>query len=116
REHLPAGAEARLGPISTGLGEIYMWTVELDANAAAAPGGPGWQPDGAYRTPEGEILATPLEQAAYLRSVQDWIIRPQLKTVPGVAGIDAIGGYVKHYQVEPDPRKLVSYGFTFHDL
>ena len=47
---------------------------------------------------------------------QDWIIRPQLKSVPDVAGVDAIGGYVKQYHVQPDPRKLVAYGLTFHDV
>src|SRR4029077_13177490 len=45
-----------------------------------------------------------------------WIIRPQLKGVPGVAGIDAIGGWVKQYHVQPDPRRLVAYGLTFHDV
>ena len=57
-----------------------------------------------------------VERAAYLRTVQDWIIRPQLKSLDGVAGVDAIGGYVKQYHVQPDPMKLVSYGLTFHDL
>ena len=61
-------------------------------------------------------LTTPLERAAYLRTVQDWIIRPQLKGLEGVAGVDAIGGYVKQYHVQPDPMKLVSYGLTFQDL
>jgi len=51
-------------------------------------GKPGWQPDGSYLTPEGQRLKTELEQTAYLRTVQDWIIRPLVKTVPGVAGVD----------------------------
>jgi hypothetical protein len=76
----------------------------------------GWQADGSYLTPEGRRLTTPLERAAYLRTVQDWIIRPQLKGLDGVAGVDAIGGYVKQYHVQPDPMKLVSYGLTFQDL
>ena len=95
---MPPGAEPRMGPISTGLGEIYMWTVEYrrpDGGAPVHDGRPGWQRDGTYLTPEGKRLATELERAAYLRTVQDWIIRPQLKTVPGVAGVDAIGGYVE---------------------
>jgi heavy metal efflux system protein len=50
----------------------------------------------------------PLERAAYLRTVQDWIIRPQLKGLDGVAGVDAIGGYVKQSHVQPDPMKLTS--------
>ena len=52
-----------------------------------------------YHTPEGQRLVNDLERAAYLRTVQDWIIQPQLKSVEGVAGIDAIGGYVKQYHV-----------------
>jgi heavy metal efflux system protein len=120
REGLPAGAEPRMGAISTGLGEIYMWTVEYEhpgGEGAQAPAGEtGRQPDGAYLTPEGELLRSDVEKAAYLRTIQDWVIRPQIKSVVGVAGVDAIGGYVKQYHVQPDPRKLVAYGLTFHDL
>ncbi len=120
RESLPPGAEPTMGPIATGLGEIYMWTVGFDQpdgkGAEVGEGEPGWQADGSYRTPEGERLRTAVERAAYLRTVQDWIIRPQLKSVPGVAGVDSIGGYVKQYQVRPDPEKLVGYGLTFHDV
>ena len=48
--------------------------------------------------------------------MQDWIIRPQLKGLEGVAGVDAIGGYVKQYHVQPDPMKLIAYGLTFQDI
>jgi cobalt-zinc-cadmium resistance protein CzcA len=119
REHFPHGAEPMMGAISTGLGEVYMWTVEYAPRPQSAPHAsntPGWQADGAYLTPEGTRLTTPLERAAYLRTVQDWIIRPQLKGLKGVAGVDTIGGYVKQYHVQPDPMKLVSYGLTFQDL
>ena len=120
RENLPASAEPRMGPISTGLGEVYMWTVDYEhpdgEGAAVSEGSPGWQSDGSYLTPEGEHLRTEIEKAAYLRTVQDWIIRPQLKGVTGVAGVDAIGGYVKQYHVQPDPRQLVAHGLTFQDL
>lgn len=120
RENLPAGAEPKMGAISTGLGEIYMWAVEYEhpdgQGADVLPGEPGWQSDGSYLTPEGESLRSEVERAAYLRTVEDWVIRPQIKSVSGVAGVDAIGGYVKQYNVEPDPRKLVAYGLTFHDL
>ncbi|MEE8169362.1 MAG: efflux RND transporter permease subunit, partial [Phycisphaerae bacterium] len=116
---LPPGAKPTMGPIATGLGEIYMWTVAYETpdgdGAAAHDGRPGRQRDGTYLTPERELLRTDVEQAAYLRTVQDWIIRPQLKGVEGVAGVDAIGGYVKQYHVQPDPMKLVSFGLTFHD-
>ena len=77
---------------------------------------PGWQSDGTYLTPEKQRLATPLARATYLRTVQDWIIRPQLKNIEGIAGVDAIGGYVKQYHVQPDPMELVAYGLTFQDI
>lgn len=120
KESLPTGVDPRLGAISTGLGEIYMWTVEYEhpggKGAALADSAPGWQVDGSYLTPEGQRLATPIAQAAYLRTVQDWIISPQLKGVKGVAGVDAIGGYVKQYHVQPDPAKLVSLDLSFNDV
>jgi len=116
KEELPSGADPRMGPISTGLGEVYMWTVEFVEPATPRDGEPGWQRDGAYLTPEGRRLTTDVERAAYLREVQDWIIRWQLRGVPGVAGVDSIGGYEKQYDVQPDPMKLVSYGLTFHDV
>jgi len=118
-ESLPPGAEPRMGPISTGLGEIYMYVVEYERPTAGAPvndGQPGWQSDGAYLTPEGERLVTDVEQEAYLRTVQDWVIKPQLRTVKGVAGVDSIGGWEKQFHVQPDPARLVSYGLTLHDV
>ena len=103
-----ASARSTCGPSST------------STPAARAPrcrtADPGWQADGSYLTPEGQRLATEVERPAYLRTVQDWIIRPQLKGVQGVAGVDAIGGYVKQYHVQPDPMKLVAYGLTFTDV
>ena len=121
RENLPPGAEPRMGAISTGLGEIYMYTVEFEHPTGegapmAADGKPGWQRDGTYLTPEGERLSSDFERAVYLRTVQDWLIRPQLRGVEGVAAVDSIGGYVKEYHVQPDPMKLVSYGLTFADV
>jgi len=115
RSNLPPGADPKLGPISTGLGEIYMWTVSL---APKSSGGStsGWQKDGSFLTTEGELLKTEIERGAYLRTVQDWIIRPQIKTVPGVAGVDSIGGYIKQYQVKPEPAKLISLGLSFGDV
>jgi cobalt-zinc-cadmium resistance protein CzcA len=96
-----------MGPISTGLGEIYMWSVTFTPEALKA---------GVYVTPEGAPLSTDVEQSAYLRTVQDWIVRPQIKSVPGVAGVDSIGGYIKQYQVQPDPMKLVAFGLSFADV
>jgi len=116
---LPPGVEVKMGPISTGLGEVYWWAVDYDPPGPDAPvrdGEPGWQSDGSYLTPEGERLSDDLSRLVYLRTVQDWIIRPQLRTVRGIAGADAIGGYVKQYQVEPDPAKLVGYGLSIAQI
>jgi cobalt-zinc-cadmium resistance protein CzcA len=120
RDTLPAGVQPQVGPVTTGLGEVYMYTVEFanpgGKGAKIKDGSPGWQSDGSYLTVEGERLADAVSQASYLRTVQDWIIRPQLRTVNGVAGIDSIGGYEKQYVVEPDPSKLAAYGVSYTDL
>ncbi len=107
RPQLPPGAAPKMGPVSTGLGEIYMWTVTFSPDALK---------NGPYETPEGERLTTDIERSAYLRTVQDWIVRPQIKSVPGVAGVDSIGGYVKQYLVQPDPIKLTALGLSFDDV
>src|SRR5258705_3894125 len=117
--NLPPGVDVRMGPISTGLGEIYWWAVEYAKPGVMAPvrdGEPGWQGDGAYLTPEGERLTDDFQRTVYLRTIQDWIIRPQMKSVPGVAGADAIGGYVKQYLVQPDAARLVAYGLSFAEI
>nr|WP_295107943.1 CusA/CzcA family heavy metal efflux RND transporter [uncultured Caulobacter sp.] len=108
RASLPAGLEPGMGPPVTGLGEVYIWTVEFKG-AAGRPGVP-------YVTPEGETLRTDVEKATYLRTVQDWIVAPQLKTLDGVAGVDVLGGYVKEYAVHPDPAKLASRGISLPQL
>ncbi len=95
RESLPDGlAEPQMGPISTGLGEIYMWSVE-----AVGP-----RPDGSEYTQQD------------LRTVQDWIIRPQLRTVPGVTEVNSIGGYEQQFHINPDTAKLMAYGLTLRDM
>ena len=120
RDALPVGADPVMGPISTGLGEVYMYVVEFShpkgQGAATRDGKPGWQVDGSYLTPEGETLRTELELATYLRTVQDWVIRPQLRGIKGIAGVDSNGGYVKQYHVQPEPMKLAAYGLTFGDV
>ena len=117
---LPPGAEPTMGAISTGLGEVYMYAVEFlnpdGEGAEVTDGEAGWQSDGSYLTVDGERLASDVEKAAYLRTLQEYTIAPQLRQVDAVAGVDAIGGYVKQYAVEPDPMKLVSYGLSFGDL
>ncbi|MGO8819767.1 MAG: efflux RND transporter permease subunit [Desulfomonilaceae bacterium] len=121
RKNLPPGVDPKMGAITTGLGEVYVWAVSYkhpDGKAAVKidDGSPGWQSDGSYLTPEGQRLVTDLQRIAYLRTVEDWIIRPQLKGLEGLADVDAIGGYVKKYHVQPDPMKLFSYGLTYQDL
>ncbi len=93
---LPPGIEPTMGPIATGLGEIFLWTVEPKPGAT---------------TPEG-LPFTGMD----LRTIQDWIVRPQLKTVPGVADVNTIGGFTKQFHVTPYPEKLLAYGFTFRDV
>ena len=114
---LPGGAEPMMGPISTGLGEVFMYVVEFEnpggEGATPTPGKIGWQGDGTYLAPDGQVLGNRLEQVAYLRTLQDYTIAPQLRQVNAVAGVDTIGGYKKQYHVRPDPMKLVSYGLTF---
>ena len=117
---LPEGVEPQMGPVSTGLGEVLMYIVDFaKPGSKAAPkvaGKPGFQPDGSYMTPSGEILTDEVAKLGYLRTVQDWVIRPQIKTVSGVAGIDSIGGYEKQFVVQPDASKLSTYGISFSEL
>ncbi len=96
KEKLPSGIVPEMGPTATGLGEIFMWTV------SAQPG--ALKPDGTPYT------------AMDLREVQDWIIKPQLRNVPGVTEINTVGGYSKQYQVAPNSDALVSYGLTLTDI
>jgi len=96
REGLPQGVAPAMGPISTGLGEIYMWTVEARDGALKADGTP----------------YTPTD----LREIQDWLIKPQLRNVPGVTEINTIGGHARQYHVAPWPDKLSAHGLTMADV
>ena len=117
---LPDGAVPQMGPVSTGLGEVFHYSVEfIHADGAGAPranGKAGWQTDGSFLTEQGERLPGRVAQLAYLRTVQDWIVRPQLRTTPGVADVDSLGGYVKEYVVEPDSAKLAALGISYAEL
>lgn len=119
-ESLPEGVEPRMGPVTTGLGEVFMYVVEYaPAGTRDVPriaGRPGPQPDGSYLTPEGERLTDETAKLAYLRTVQDWILRPQLTSVEGIAGVDSIGGYEKQYVVQPDPSRMATLGVSFTEL
>ncbi len=96
RDQLPSGVTPNIGPLSTGLGEIFLWTVETELNA---------------RKPNGEAYS-PTD----LREIQDWVIKPQLRQVTGVTEINSIGGYTKEYHVAPNPSRLSSYGLTLADV
>ena len=96
RSRLPVGIVPTMGPISTGLGEIFMWTVNADKGAR--------KPDGAaYNSTD-------------LREIQDWVIKPRLRTVKGVTEVNSIGGFVKQFHVAPYPEKLISLGLTLQDV
>lgn len=117
RANLPAGVDPRMGPISTGLGEIVMWTIDYQRPAGRQTNGRfGWQKDGSFVTPEGERLKDTVALESYLRTVEDWLVRPQVRNVPGLADVDVIGGYEKQYVVEPRPTALASYGISFSEL
>lgn len=117
-EDLPEGVNPEMGPIATGLGDIFMWTVEyreLD-KVNHKSGEPGLQPDGSYISPEGDHLVSEADKATYLRTVQDWIVAPQLKGAAGLAGIDSLGGYTKEYLVVPDVQRMAAMKITLQDL
>lgn len=96
KDQLPAGVEVAMGPVSTGLGEIFMYTVEAKAGAKTQGGHDYSLTD--------------------LRTVQDWIIRPQLRNVPGVIEVNTIGGFERQFHVLPDPGKLMAYRLGFRDV
>ncbi|MDF3124887.1 CusA/CzcA family heavy metal efflux RND transporter [Rheinheimera sp. 1928-s] len=96
RNELPADIDPEMGPIVSGLGEIFSYTVKVVPDAKKA--------DGSAYNPED------------LRTIQDWVIRPQLLKVPGVTEINTIGGYVREYQVAPDLIKLLAFKLTLDDL
>lgn len=97
-------SEPQMGSLSTGLGEVFMWVVNYA------------HPEEPYTTPEGKKLTTELEKLSYLREVQDWVIKPQVKGVKGVADVDSIGGFVKEYQVFPNVERMHHYGVTFDEM
>ncbi len=117
-EDLPDDVVPEMGPIATGLGDIFMWTVEyreLD-QVRHRNGEPGLQKDGSYITPEGDHLVSEPDKATYLRTVQDWIVTPQLKSTAGLAGVDSLGGYTKQYLVVPDIQRMAAMKITLQDL
>lgn len=96
RSTLPESVEPELGPIATGLGEIFMYTIESEPGAVKADGSPYTAQD--------------------LRTLHDWVVRPQLRTVPGVTEVNSVGGYRKEYVVAPHPSRLAGFGLTVEDV
>lgn len=96
KDQLPPGTETAMGPVSTGLGEIYMFAVEAKPGAKNA---------------NGERYS-----ATDLRTIQDWTIKPQLRTVPGIVEVNTIGGFEKQFHVWPDPQRLMAYKLSFRDV
>ena len=97
RTQLPTGLDPTMGPVSTGLGEIFMFTVEPEFATTR-------KPDGTAYTPTD------------LRELQDWVVRPQLRNLKGVTEVNTIGGFVKQFHVTPHPDRLVAQGLTLRDV
>ena len=96
KSQLPPGIEPEMGPIATGLGEIFMYAVEPEAGARKSDGS-AW---------------TPTE----LRTLHDWVVRPQMRTIPGVAEVNTIGGYTKQYHVTPNADRLAALKLSMTDV
>ena len=96
KSQLPPGLEPQMGPIASGLGEIFTYIVEAKPGALRKDGQP----------------YTPTD----LREVQDWVIRPQLRNLPGVIEVNTLGGFEKQFHVTPQPARLIAYGLTMRDL
>ena len=96
KSNMPSGIEPVMGPVATGLGEIFHYAVHADTDA---------------RQPNGEKY-----DATALRTLQDWVIRPQLRLVPGVTEINTIGGFEKEFHITPDPSRLLMFELSFDDL
>jgi heavy metal efflux system protein len=96
KSQLPEGLEPEMGPIATGLGEIYMYTLRAKQNAMQKNGEP--------------------YDAMALREIHDWIVKPQLALVKGITEVNAIGGYVKQYHVNPEPQKMLNFDIGLSDI
>lgn len=96
KSQLPDGLELSMGPIATGLGEIFMYTVEVKPGALK-PNGEAWT-------------------STDLRELQDWVVRPQLRNLQGVTEVNTIGGYARQFHITPNPARLLNYGLTQQDI
>nr|WP_320166391.1 CusA/CzcA family heavy metal efflux RND transporter [uncultured Methylophaga sp.] len=96
KNELPDGLEPEMGPIASGLGEIFVYTVSAD--------------------PEARQENRQLYDLTALREIQDWIIQPRLTRVPGITEVNTVGGYAKQYHIQPDPQKMLEFGISFGDI
>lgn len=96
KSQMPASIEPEMGPVATGLGEIFHYSVHADPKARQSNGQP--------------------YDAMALRTLQDWVIRPQLRLVPGVTEVNTIGGFEKQFHITPDPGLMLAYGIAFDDV
>lgn len=96
KSQLPEGLAPEMGPIATGLGEIYMYTLRAKQNAMQKNGEP--------------------YNAMALREIHDWIVKPQLALVKGITEVNAIGGYVKQYHVNPEPQLMLNFDISLSDI
>ena len=114
KDELPEGAETELGPISTGLGEIYQYVVETGFYCPVHK--QVWSDaDGKCRKC-GTNLVKAEHSLMDLRTIQNWTISPQLRRLPGVNEINSFGGFVKQYHVIPDPSLLIKYGVSLDEI
>ena len=107
QSELPPGVQPELAPVSTGLGEIYQFTVEREPPATGTTDLLPLDETGA--SPEHDTLTN-------LRTILDWQIKPRLRTVPGVIEVNSFGGREKQYEVQVDPNRLVSYRLTLRQV
>ena len=96
KSQLPPGIEPQMGPTATGLGEIFMYSVTAKSGTS--------KPDGSAWTPTD------------LRTLHDWVVRPQMRNVPGVAEVNTVGGYTKQYHVTPNPAQLATLKLSLTDV
>src|SRR5579875_364922 len=97
RDRMPEGVTPILGPITNALGEVYQYTLELPGESA-------------------EKRPLTHEELVQRRTLEDWVVRPLLRSIPGVAEINSTGGFVKQYQTLVDPVRLRYYGLTINDV
>src|SRR5690606_24770973 len=96
KAQIPEGIEPAMGPVSTGLGETFMYTIDAAPDARKPDGSP-WS-------------------ATDLRTLQDWVIRPQMRNTPGVTEVNTLGGFERQIHITPDQSRLVALGFTLEDI